>query len=190
MSVSGGAQSLVRAVGVKGAVLMGLGSIVGTGVFVSLGIASGVAGPAMVLSLTMAGCLAVCNGLSSAQLAAAHPKSGGTYEYGYEFVRPWAGFSAGWMFMCAKSASAATAALGLAGYALGLFGAQGSINVSLLGSIALILITLTTISGIRRSNFANTIIVSTTLFALGAFIIFGLGAFNSSNFSPFFLVAR
>ncbi len=58
----------------------------------------------------------------SAQLAAAHPVSGGTYEYGYRWLHPSLGFTAGLMFLCAKSASAATAALGFAGYGLRLLG--------------------------------------------------------------------
>jgi APA family basic amino acid/polyamine antiporter len=62
--------------------------------------------------------VATCNAFSSAQLAAHHPVSGGTYEYGYELLHPALGFTAGWMFLCAKSASAATAALGFAGYLL------------------------------------------------------------------------
>ena len=90
--------------------------MVGTGVFVSLGLAAGVAGTSVLLALLLAAALALGNGLSSAQLAAAHPGSGGTYEYGYRWLRPSVGFTAGWMFMWAKSASAATAALGLVGY--------------------------------------------------------------------------
>lgn len=66
----------------------------------------------------MAAAVATFNGLSSAQLAASHPVSGGTYEYGYRYLTPALGFSAGWMFLCAKSASAATAALGFDGYVL------------------------------------------------------------------------
>ena len=110
-----------RVVGLNGAVLLGLGSIVGTGVFVSLGLAAGITGASMVLALFVAGFLATCNGLSSAQLAAAHPVSGGTYEYGYQYLNPWLGFFAGWLFVCAKSASAATAAIGFGGYFLEYF---------------------------------------------------------------------
>ena len=88
--------------------MMGLGSILGTGVFVSIGIApAGVAGPAVILATALAALVATCNGLSSAQLAANHPVSGGTYEYGYEFISPRVGFMAGWFFLIAKSASAA-----------------------------------------------------------------------------------
>ena len=72
---------LARVVGVPGAVLMGLGSIVGTGIFVSVGVAAGIAGPAVVIAVALAAVLATRNGLSSAQLAASHLVSGGTYEF-------------------------------------------------------------------------------------------------------------
>src|SRR5688500_17183084 len=97
---------------------MGLGSILGTGIFVSIGVAAGVAGPWVLPAIGLAAVVALCNGLSSAQLAAAHPVSGGTYEYGHRWLgRPF-GLAAGWTFLIAKSASAATAALGFGGYAL------------------------------------------------------------------------
>src|SRR5690554_4598254 len=112
------ALKLRRELGVFGATMMGLGAMVGTGVFVSIGIAAGVAGPAVVLGIAIAAMVAACNALSSAQLAASHPVSGGTYEYGYRYLTPTFGFIAGWMFLCAKTASAATAALGFAGYFL------------------------------------------------------------------------
>ena len=66
-------------------------------------------------------------------LAAAHPRSGGTYEYGYVWLNPTLGFSAGWMFMLAKSASAATAALGLSGYLLDLAGVDRDCKTHHLG---------------------------------------------------------
>lgn len=90
---------LARVVGLWGAVWMGLGSILGTGVFVSLGIATGVTGGAVVWAVMLVGLVATANGLSSAHLAAAHPVSGGTFEYAHRFVHPVAGFAAGWMFL-------------------------------------------------------------------------------------------
>ena len=115
--------ALRREVGLGGAVLLGLGSMLGSGVFVALGLAAGLASPghgiAGVLSaLAAAGLLALCNGLSAAQLAGVYPVSGGTYEYAHRVGWPAAGAAAGTLFLLAKSASAATAALGLAGYAL------------------------------------------------------------------------
>ena len=89
MPDSGSPNRLVRELGLFGAVMMGLGSIVGTGVFVSLGVAAGIVGPAVVIAVAIGAAVATCNGLSSAQLAANHTVSGGTYEYGYEYLTPW-----------------------------------------------------------------------------------------------------
>jgi APA family basic amino acid/polyamine antiporter len=165
---------LVRTLGVPGAVLMGLGSILGTGIFVSLGIAAGVAGGAVVLAVALGAVVATCNGLSSAQLAAAHPVSGGTYEYGYRLLSPRLGFTAGWMFLCAKSASAATAALGFAGYALTAFGETAAASRTALALGVVLAMTLVVAGGLTRSHRVNTIIVGTTLVALGSFVAFGL----------------
>ena len=107
-------QTLKREVGLFGAVMLGLGSILGTGVFVSIGIAAGITGPSVIIAIVLAAFVATCNALSSAQLAASHAVSGGAYEYGYKYLHPTLGFTAGWMFLCAKSASAATGALGFA----------------------------------------------------------------------------
>ena len=165
---------LARVVGVPGAVLMGLGSIVGTGIFVSIGVAAGVAGPAVVFAVAIAAVVATFNGLSSAQLAASHPVSGGTYEYGYRYLNPTLGFVGGWMFLCAKSASAATAALGFAGYALAAFDVTGRhARVALaIGIVAVMTAVLA--GGMTRSNRTNAIIVSVTLGALVAFVIVGI----------------
>lgn len=166
--------ALARVVGLWGAVWMGLGSILGTGVFVSLGIAAGVIGPGVVLAVVLAAFVALANGLSSAQLAAAHPVSGGTYEYGHRFVSPAAGFAAGWMFLVAKSASAATAALGCAGYLLHTLGLGGEIlhRVGLAFGLVVALTGLVA-GGVRRSTNANIVIVSLTLLALTTFVVFG-----------------
>ncbi len=164
-------EGLARVVRVPGAVLLGLGSILGTGIFVSIGIAAGVAGPSVVIAVALAALVATFNGLSSAQLAANHPVSGGTYEYGYRYLNPSLGFVAGWMFLWAKSASAATAALGCAGYVLGTFGrAGGSVQVALaLGVLGAV--TAVVIGGMRRSNRANAVIVGITLLALATFVV-------------------
>ncbi|HUO86732.1 MAG TPA: APC family permease [Thermoanaerobaculia bacterium] len=170
-------RGLRREVGTAGAVLLGLGSILGTGVFVSLALAAGAAGPAVVLAVALAGLLAAANGLSSAQLAARHPVSGGTYEYGYRELTPALGFTAGWMFLCAKSASAATAALGFAGYLLHAAAAAGWTGagrwrIPLAVAVALV-VTALVAGGIRRSNRANAVIVGLALAALAFFVVAG-----------------
>ncbi|TNE90425.1 MAG: APC family permease [Deltaproteobacteria bacterium] len=166
-------SELSRQVGIAGAVLMGLGSIVGTGVFVSLGLGAELAGSALPLALLGAAFLALCNGLSSAQLAAAYPVSGGTYEYAHRTVSPAAGFTAGWMYLTAKSASAATAALGLAGYLLDLLGVDG-ISATPVAFGAVIAVTALVWWGIRRTNQVNAVVVSITLLGLASLALFGV----------------
>lgn len=179
-------QQLRRELGVLGATMMGLGSIVGTGIFVSVGVAAGVAGPAVLAAIAIAALVATCNGLSSAQLAANHPVSGGTYEYGYRYLNPRLGFTAGWVFLLAKSASAATAALGFSGYLLDLFDIPGKERLLIpVAVIAVMGLTAIVLGGIRRSNLANTAIVSVTLLALGVFVVAGLSAVEGTNFVPF-----
>lgn len=183
MPASASETELKRALGLPGALMMGLGSMVGTGVFVSIGIAAGVAGPAVVPAILLAAFVALCNGLSSAQLAAAHPVSGGTYEYGYRFLTPWLGFTAGWMFLCAKSASAATAALGFGGYLLHMTGRPDALPLTLPALLVVGLMTLLVLSGIRRSHWVNVTIVSLTLLALGLFVALALPAVEVRHLS-------
>ncbi len=169
-------DELKRAIGLPGAVLMGLGSIIGTGIFVSIAIGAQIAGNGIVIAILIAGILAIFNGLSSAQLAAAHPVSGGTYEYGYKFLNSYLGFSAGWMFLIAKSASAATAVLGCIGYlfyTLNLGVDQRLIIIS--GLILLFIMTYLVSGGISRSNLANKIIVGITLVGLICLIAVATG---------------
>ena len=154
-------QRLKRQVGIGGAVLLGLGSILGTGAFVSIGIGVGIAGPVVIAAIILAAMVALCNGLSSAQLAARYPVSGGTYEYGHELLHPALGFTAGWLFLCAKSASAASAALGI-GIVLGwptawqLGGALGIV----------VIMTVCVLGGLRRSNTLNALLVAVAIGSL------------------------
>ncbi|MDZ7668699.1 MAG: APC family permease [Gammaproteobacteria bacterium] len=165
---------LNRELGVFGATMLGLGSILGTGVFVSIGVAAGVAGSAVIIAIVLAAALATCNALSSAQLAAAQPVSGGTYEYGYRLLHPLVGFTAGWVFLCAKSASAATAALGATGYLAHLLGIDIGGWLGPGAAVAVLVITVLVLSGLRRSSLINIVIVSTTLIALLAFGLVGV----------------
>ena len=181
MSANPHANTLRRELGVGGAVLLGLGSILGTGVFVSLGLAAGIAGSALMLAIVIAGLVSVCNALSVAQLAASHPVSGGTYEYGYRYLGHWLGFTAGWLFLWAKGASAATGALGFAGYllaALGVTGVGWRIAVAL--GVVLVL-TAIVLSGLRRSTTVNAIVVSVTVIVLVLFVLSGLPTLGASG---------
>ncbi len=186
--------ALKRAVGTWGAVVIGLGSILGTGVFVSLGVAAGIAGPAVIVAIVLAAGIATCNGLSSAQLAANHPVSGGTYEYGYRYLHPALGFTAGWLFLLAKSASAATAALGFAGYLLNSLGLNrgtgGGPGLLLPVALATVLgLTLIARSGLQKSQRANRVIVGTTVLMLLLFVLAGLPVLAQRGWGHFIPVS-
>jgi len=168
-------EELKRAIKTPGAIMMGLGSIIGTGIFVSIAIATQVSGNGIIIAIVIAAILATFNGLSSAQLAAAHPVSGGTYEYGNRFLNTYFGFTAGWMFLIAKSASAATAVLGCVGYLSYAFDVGASHwGIVAAGLILLLIMTFLVSGGISRSNQANKYIVCITLVGLASLVVVSL----------------
>ncbi|MEJ1113286.1 APC family permease [Paenarthrobacter sp. CCNWLY172] len=109
--------ALARRLGTFDASLIGLGSMIGAGVFAAFTPAAAAAGSGLLIGLVVAAFVAFCNATSSAQLAARYPTSGGTYIYGRERLGPWAGFLAGWGFIIGKTASAAAMAMTFAAYA-------------------------------------------------------------------------
>lgn len=173
---------LRRDLGILDAVGIGFGAIVGAGIFVVTGVAAGIAGPAFLLGLFIAGIAATANALSSAQLAAEYPQSGGTYEYGYRVLNPWAGFAAGWMFLASKISAAGTVALGLAGYLSGLV---PGLPPRVVAVGAILLFTVLNYFGIRRSSRANLAIVAVSLGSLILFVVLGASAFRVENLRPF-----
>jgi basic amino acid/polyamine antiporter, APA family len=166
---------LRRDLGLGGAVVTGLGSILGTGAFVAIAIAFDFAGTWIILAAPAAAVVAVFNGLSSAALASAHPVAGGTYEYGTRLLGEWPGYLAGWLFLVAKSASAATAALAL-GALLGLAWTPAVIVALMTGLVA---------AGIRRTTGVNLILVIVTIAGLIGFVILGrLGTLDAGIEAP------
>ncbi|MDT5350399.1 MAG: basic amino acid/polyamine antiporter, family [Mycobacterium sp.] len=110
--------ALARRLGTTDAVVIGLGSMIGAGVFAAFGPAARAAGAGLLIGLVIAAVIAYCNATASAQLAAVYPTSGGTYIYGRERLGPWWGFIAGWGFVVGKTASCAAMALTFASYAV------------------------------------------------------------------------
>ncbi len=185
MAAAGGvhpAPGLRRELGLRDAVGIGFGAIVGAGVFVVTGLAAAIAGPALLLALPLAALAAAANALSSAQLAARYPHAGGTYEYGYRVLHPWAGFAAGWMFLASKTAAAGTVGLGIAAYlqrfAPGLPGRAVALA-------AIVLFTAVNALGVRKSSVANLAIVAVSTLTLLAFSGAGLARFDAARLRPF-----
>jgi APA family basic amino acid/polyamine antiporter len=181
-SSSHSAGRLRRDLGLVGAVGIGLGAVMGAGIFVVTGVAAGVAGPAFLVGLAVAGVAAAFNGLSSAQLAANFPQSGGTYEYGRRLIHPLAGFAAGWMFLAGKLAAAGTVAIGFGHYASAMVPGASPVPMAV---AAVVLLTLANLFGVKRAGALNLAIVLLTLGALGCFVGGGWTQVHGANFRPF-----
>ena len=95
---------LRRSLGLSDAVVIGLGSMIGAGIFAALAPAAQAAGSGLLLGLALAAVVAYCNATSSARLAARYPASGGTYVYGRERLGDFWGYLAGWGFVVGKTA--------------------------------------------------------------------------------------
>src|SRR5688572_28899730 len=130
----------------------------------------------------MAGVAATCNALSSAQLAAAYPQSGGTYEYGYRVLSPGLGFAAGWLFLVSKLAAGGAVALGFGAAVEALWpGVSGRVAAV----AATLMLTVANYFGIKKAGRLNTAIVAVSLSVLVLFVATGLPAFEASNLRPF-----
>lgn len=173
---------LRRDLGLLDAVGIGFGAIVGAGIFVVSGVAAGIAGPAFLAGLVLAGIAAAANALSSAQLAAEYPQSGGTYEYGYQVLTPAAGFAAGWLFLASKTAAAGTVGLGLGGYLEGLV---PGVPARWVAVTAILLFTALNYFGIKRSSRANLAIVAVSVTALILFAAAGAMHVDVARLRPF-----
>ena len=168
--------------GMFDAVATGLAAILSAGIFAIIAPAAGIAGPALMISLAIAGSVALCNAPSSAQLAAVLPRTGGTYEFGRRMLGPWWGFSAGWMFLTANTVGPGVIALAFGGYLHAVLAAVPTRTAAVLA-----VLTMTTINaaGIRRSVHVADVVVVASLFALLAVVLIGLPGASGSNFTPF-----
>lgn len=150
------------------AVMVGLGAMLGAGIFVVIGPAVDAAGSAVLLALLIAAGVAYCNALSSARLAARYPESGGTYIYGRRCIGPFWGYLAGWSFLVGKVASCAAMALTFAHYA-----APERVRPVAIGAV----LALTAINyfGVKKSALLTRLIVFVVLAALIIVVAAGLG---------------
>jgi APA family basic amino acid/polyamine antiporter len=152
---------LDRRLGLADAVVIGVGAMLGAGVFSAVGPAAGAAGSWLLAGLGVAGAVAYANASSSAALAARYPESGGAYAYGRRRLGPFWGFLAGWAFLAGKLGSCAAMALTLGSYV-----APGMARVVALGGLAAV--TVANYLGVARTAAATRVIVVVVLAALAA----------------------
>ena len=156
-------STLERRLGLSDAVVLGLGAMVGAGVFVAFAPAAARAGSLVWVSLAVAAVVAVCNALSSARLAAQFPSAGGTYVYGREHLGPLPGFLAGWGFVVGKTASCAAMAL-----TVGLYTWPG--HADLVAAAAVLALTILSVLGVQRTAAASKVLVGIVLAVLAVFV--------------------
>lgn len=147
------ARGLRRTLRLPDAVTIGLGSMVGAGVFAVWAPATAAAGGLVLVALALAGMVAVCNALSSAALAARYPSAGGTYVYGRARLGETWGYLAGWCFVVGKTASCAAMAMTVGAYLV-----PGAERVAAV--VAVVLVTALNVVGVQRSVSASRAIVT------------------------------
>jgi APA family basic amino acid/polyamine antiporter len=170
---------LARQLGLGDAIVIGLGSMIGAGVFAAIGPAAGAAGAGLLVGLALAAVVAYCNATSSAELAAVYPASGGTYVYGRERLGPFWGYLAGWGFVVGKTASCAAMALTVGAYAYP--DQQRAIAIA-----AVITLTAVNYRGVRKTASVTRVTVAIVLGALTAVVagcLFG-GQASAGNLGP------
>jgi APA family basic amino acid/polyamine antiporter len=158
---------LARRLGTGDAVVIGLGSMIGAGVFSAFGPAARAAGSGLLIGLALAAGVAYCNAVASAQLAAEYPTSGGTYVYGRERLGEWWGFLAGWGFVVGKTASCAAMALTFAAYAV----PGPAWSQRLVAFAAVLVMTGANLRGISRTAGLARVLVALSLVALVVVVI-------------------
>jgi APA family basic amino acid/polyamine antiporter len=155
---------LARRLGLVDAVMLGMGSMIGAGVFAAVGPAAVAAGSGLLIGLALAAAVAYANATASAQLAAVYPEAGGTYVYGREALGPLWGYLAGWGFVVGKTASLSAMALTVGAYAFP--GHERPIGVA-----AVVVVAAVNYIGVQKTANLTKVIVAVVLAALAIVVV-------------------
>ena len=191
-------HGLKRAVGVLDLTALGIGAVIGTGIFVIIGEAIGDAGPSIIVSFALAGVTCLFSAFSYGELASSIPVSGSAYTYSYATMGELVAWIIGWDLILEYGVSVAAVAVGWGSYLKDLLdslfgisiptsiagppGEGGTFNapaVFLVLAVAALLM-----YGVRESARANTVMVTLKIAILVFFVVVGVGSINGDNFSP------
>jgi APA family basic amino acid/polyamine antiporter len=175
-------MELKRTLNLLDATSVGIGAIIGAGIFVVLGIAIGYAGPSIIISIIIAGIVASFTAFSFAELGSAIPKEGGAYEFAYELISPYAGFLVGCLWLFAQIVAGAAISLGFASYFVAIFPV---FSVKIIAVVAALTLTGLNLVGIKQSAAVNNILVIIKIAILCLFIGFGIFQIHPQNLSQF-----
>lgn len=177
---------------------LGIGGIVGTGIYTLTGIGAGLAGPGVILSFAIAGVVCACAALAYAEMSTMMPMAGSAYTYTYVALGELLAWIVGWTLILEYTVVCSAVAVGWSGYAAGVIksagwnvpdmllagpDAGGVLNVPAI-AISLAVATLLAV-GSRESATVNLVLVFVKLAALATFIVLALPAFDAGNFEPF-----
>src|SRR3954469_3543033 len=193
-------KSLHRSLGPVQLTLLGIGGVIGTGIFVLTAEAAQKAGPGMMLSFIIAGAVSAVAALCYAELASMVPVSGSAYTYSYAVLGELVAWLVGWALILEYAVAASAVSVGWSGYVTGLLAhlphpiivppalaagpyAGGLVNV--LAVLIALLITALLVVGTRESATVNACLVAVKLVALGAFVWLALPVMQDGNFHPF-----
>jgi APA family basic amino acid/polyamine antiporter len=182
---------LKRTLGLWGAAAVGIGAIIGTGIFVLIGVASGVAGPAVIVSFLIAGFTALLTGLSTAELSSFITEAGGSYIYTTKAFGKFPGFIIGWMKSFDYIVGASAVSIGFAAYFAYLVGIPPSVGtLVLVGTIWPLILMAVNLKGMKEAGGANSVLVALKISALVIFIVVGgwylFTRGDFTNYHPFF----
>lgn len=198
----GAGGGLERTLGLWQLTAIGVGGIIGAGIFTLAGtVANGTAGPAVLVSFLVAGVASAAAALSYAEFAGLIPKAGSAYTYGYAVLGEFAGWFIGWDLLLEYTAIVAVVAIGISGYfsflvgemgadlphwMLGAPGTGGGHRVDLFAAVLCLLIAYLLTLGIR--NAARFEMVVVVLKVLVVLLVIGVGVFHidTANYNPFF----
>jgi APA family basic amino acid/polyamine antiporter len=179
-------------------VCLGIGGIVGTGIYTLIGVGAGLAGPSVIISFVVAGLVCACAALAYTEMSTMMPMAGSAYTYSYVALGELPAWFVGWTLILEYTVVCSVVAVGWSGYASGLLLSLGlDIPQALLAgpaaggviNVPAIVISLAVAgllaAGSRESATVNMILVFVKLLALGTFIALALPAFDIGNFKPF-----
>ncbi|NLT36727.1 MAG: amino acid permease [Methanomassiliicoccus sp.] len=183
-------EKLQRSLGFWGATTIGIGAIIGTGIFVLVGVASGIAGPAVIISFIIAGAVALLSGLSTAELSSFIHEAGGSYIYTTKAFGKFPGFIVGWMKSFDYIVGASAVSVGFAAYFTYFVGIPTSTaNLVVIGTIWPIVLMTLNLKGIKEASWVNSLLVVLKIIALLIFIttcaVAILSSGDYSNYQPF-----
>jgi APA family basic amino acid/polyamine antiporter len=177
---------------------LGVGAIVGTGIYTLIGVGANLAGPAVLLSFLIAGAVCACAALAYAEVATLIPVSGSAYTYSYVVLGEIIAWVVGWSLILEYSLVVSAVAVGWSGYAVGFLNAVGvhlpqALSVGLyagglvnLPAIAVIAVVAGLLMlGTRESATINAVLVAVKIIALGLFVVVAGPRFHAANFHPF-----